>query len=590
MKEPSRLFDFPHYQLKHYPLEVMMTSRVAGEWKSYSTSQFVDEMNKISRALLASGLNPGDKVALITHTNCCEWNIMDCGIMQMGGIDVPIYHTMSESDFTYILNHSESKLCFVSSVDLYNKVMSVKPDCPGLTEVFCFEKSADIPHWKEFQSRSENVPYSKVIEISEKVKDHELATIIYTSGTTGQPKGVMLSHKNIASNAVDSEDRLPLLEKQKSRTLSFLPCCHIFERMLHYLYMHNAVTMYLTGMDAIKDDLLVAKPHIFTGVPRLFEKFYDGIYAKGMSNTGIKKWLFKQAHDLAIRWEPDAANGAWYEFRLNLARKVVFSKVKAALGLTEIGAIASGSAALQPRLARFFCGAGIPLKEGYGLTETSPVIAVNTFRRPGMWRAGSVGMPIRNVEVKIAEDGEILCKGPNVMMGYYKEPDKTHEVLKDGWFHTGDIGEVRDGFLVITDRKKEIFKTSGGKYIAPQMLENLLKESVYIEQVMIVGENQNFPGALIVPDFLVLKPWAEKRGLKASTLAEVSAHREVRDLIAADIEKMNAKIGKWEQVKAFRLLPQPYTVEGGELTPTLKLKRKNILAKYGELVKEIYSA
>jgi long-chain acyl-CoA synthetase len=348
--------------------------------------------------------------------------------------------------------------------------------------------------------------------------------------------------------------------------------------------------MYLTGMDVIKDDLLVAKPHIFTGVPRLFEKFYDGIYAKGMANTGIKRWLFKQAHDLAIRWEPDGANGGWYEFRLNLARKVVFSKVKAALGLTEIGAIASGSAALQPRLARFFCGAGIPLKEGFGLTETSPVISVNTFRKPGMWRAGSVGMPIRNVEVKIAEDGEILSKGPNVMLGYYKEPEKTAEVLKDGWFHTGDIGEIRDGFLVITDRKKEIFKTSGGKYIAPQMLENLLKESIYIEQVMIVGENQNFPGALIVPDILVLKPWAEKRGLKGSTLVELSALPEVKDLIAADIEKINGRIGKWEQVKSFRLLPQPFTVEGGELTPTLKLKRKNILVKYGELVTEIYSA
>jgi long-chain acyl-CoA synthetase len=342
-------------------------------------------------------------------------------------------------------------------------------------------------------------------------------------------------------------------------------------------------------MDTIKDDLAVARPHIFTGVPRLFEKFYDGIYQKGMANTGIKKKLFSWAHDLALRWEPDGANGSWYEFQLGLARKLVFSKVKAALGLTEIRGVASGSAALQTRLAKFFNGAGIPVLEGYGLTETSPVISVNTLRKPNMLRPGSVGKVISDVEIRIAEDGEILCKGPNVMMGYYREPEKTAEVLRDGWFATGDIGEIKDGFIRITDRKKELFKTSGGKYVAPQVLENAMKESIYIEQIIVIGDGQKFPAALIVPEFIALKAWAEREGIAVDQELKWLHDVRVIKMMEEEINRINARFGNWEQVKAFRLLPRAFTIDAAEITPTLKLKRKQICANWKAEIESIYN-
>ncbi|MFM7731516.1 MAG: AMP-dependent synthetase/ligase, partial [Flavobacteriales bacterium] len=416
----ERLFDFPYYQLEHHPLDKMMHSREADEWKHISTKEFVNKMNLVSRGLLAIGVKPGDRIALITHCNRMEWDIMDHGIMQMGAVDVPIYPTMTSEDCKYILNHSESVYCFVSNAELFEKIQSIAHDVPSLRRVFTFERVASASHWTELFAQAENVKEDEVKQIADRVQASDLATIIYTSGTTGLPKGVMLSHQNIASNAVSCEERLPLLVKGKSRCLSFLPISHIYERMLHYLYIQNGVEMYLSGMDQIKDDLIIARPNIFTGVPRLFEKFYDGIYSKGMSNKGIKLTLFKWAHALALRWEPEGANGWWYEMQLWIARKLVFSKVKSALGLTEIGAVASGSAALQARLARFFNGAGIPVQEGYGLTETSPVITVNTFRSPNMFKVGYVGKVISGVEIRLAEDGEILCKGPNVMMGYYK--------------------------------------------------------------------------------------------------------------------------------------------------------------------------
>ena len=356
------------------------------------------------------------------------------------------------------------------------------------------------------------------------------------------------------------------------------------------MYIANGIHMYLGGMDTIKDDLAVARPHIFTGVPRLFEKFYDGIYQKGMANTGIKRKLFVWAHDLALRWEPDGGNGAWYEFQLRLARKIVFSKVKAALGLTEIRAVASGSAALQTRLAKFFNGAGIPVLEGYGLTETSPVISVNTLRKPNMLRPGTVGKVIADVEVKIAHDGEILCKGPNVMLGYYREPEKTAEVLKDGWFSTGDIGEINEGFLRITDRKKELFKTSGGKYVAPQVLENAMKESIYIEQIMVVGDGQKFPAALIVPEFVALKQWAMREGVAVDQSMNWLKDVRVLKMIENEISAVNKRFGGWEQVKAFRLLPRAFTIDATEITPTLKLKRKQIAANWKVEIDSIYQA
>ncbi|MEY4329392.1 MAG: hypothetical protein RL609_140, partial [Bacteroidota bacterium] len=416
----------------------------------------------------------------------------------------------------------------------------------------------------------------------------DLATIIYTSGTTGLPKGVMLSHQNIVSTVLVSEPRLPLLETGISVGLSFLPVCHIYERMLHYLYFHKCITVCMTNMEAIKDDLNAVHPHIFSAVPRLLEKVFDGVVQKGLANTGIKKVLFQWALDLTQEWEY-TGKSAWYHIKLSVARKLVFSKVKAALGLTEIRAIASGSAALQPRLARFFNAAGIVVLEGYGLTETSPVVSVNTVRGEDMLRIGSVGKLVEGVKVKMLEDGEILVQGPNVMLGYYKQPELTAEVIKDGWFYTGDIGIFQDGFLIITDRKKEMFKTSGGKYVAPQVLENALKESLFIEQCMVIGENQKFPGALVVPDRLALAEIARQKGIAQDQGGEWLHHETIKELIWQDILKINVRFGKWEQVKSFQIVQEPFSIHKGEITPTLKLKRKRIMENYKLLIEKMFS-
>lgn len=581
-----RLFDFIYEQQKHFPLQNCMTSRLAGEWQTISTDNFIEKMNLASAGLLELGVEKGDKIALITTTNRLEWNIMDHAILQIGAMDIPIYPTMTEEDYAYIINHSESKFVFVSDADIYKKIERILDRVPTLKKVYTFENVFGVANWNEVLELGKSGSQARVKELASSVSIDDLATIIYTSGTTGLPKGVMLTHRNIASNAIDSEDRLPELEKGTCRCLSFLPCCHIYERMLHYLYINNGVSIYLSGIDTVKDDIYFVKPHMFSAVPRLLEKFFDGVVAKGLANTGAKKKIFQWALGLALQW--DINKGGWYNFQLKIARKLVFSKVKEALGLTEIKAVPSGSAALQPRLARFFSAAGITIKEGYGLTETSPVISVNSTRVEGMYMVGSVGKPINNVEVKIAEDGEILCKGPNVMQGYYKNPELTAEVLKNGWFHTGDIGEFRNGFLVITDRKKEMFKTSGGKYVAPQLIENALKESIYIEQCIVIGENRNFPSALVVVEPTQAKLWAERKGLKFSSDKELMESEALQKLIEGEIEKRNSRFGKWEQIKAFRILPKAFTIDAGEITPTLKLKRKNIMQNYSAQVEDIY--
>ncbi|MFN6380194.1 MAG: AMP-dependent synthetase/ligase [Flavobacteriales bacterium] len=581
-----RLFDFIYEQQKNFPLQNCMTSRLAGEWQTISTNTFIEKMNNASAGLLELGVEKGDKIALITTTNRLEWNILDHAILQIGAMDIPIYPTMTEEDYAYIINHSESKFVFVSDADIYKKIERILDRVPTVKKVYTFEEVYGVANWNEVVELGKNGNHAKVKELAASVSIDDLATIIYTSGTTGLPKGVMLTHRNIASNAIDSEDRLPELEKGTCRCLSFLPCCHIYERMLHYLYINNGVSIYLSGIDTVKDDIYFVKPHMFSAVPRLLEKFFDGVVAKGMANTGAKKKIFQWALGLALQWDID--KGGWYNFQLKIARKLVFSKVKEALGLTEIKAVPSGSAALQPRLARFFSAAGITIKEGYGLTETSPVISVNSTRVSGMYMVGSVGKPINNVEVKIAQDGEILCKGPNVMQGYYKNPELTAEVLKDGWFHTGDIGEFRNGFLVITDRKKEMFKTSGGKYVAPQLIENALKESIYIEQCIVIGENRNFPAALVVVEPTQAKLWAERKGLKFSSEKEMLESDALQKLIEGEIEKRNSRFGKWEQIKAFRILPKAFTIDAGEITPTLKLKRKNIMQNYSAQIADIY--
>lgn len=591
MKNPTRLFDFPYHQAENAPLELMMTSKVDGDWQPYSTATFIEKLNNISKGLLKLGVKQGEKVALISHNNRCEWNIMDHGIMQIGAIDIPIYPTMGEADFEYILNHSESVLCFVSNDELFQKVRNVKGQVPLLRDIYTFEKVDGAKHWEEVVALGKSGDQAAVDAIKDSVKEDDLATIIYTSGTTGLPKGVMLSHKNLATNAIYSSERLPEMKPQNSRALSFLPVCHVYERMIHYLYMYNGVSIYFAeGLETIKEDLQVARPHIFTAVPRLLEKFFDGIVNKGTAAGGVKAMIFSWAEGLALKWQPDNLNGGFYNFQLKLADKLVYSKIRAALALTETKAIASGSAALQPRLAAFFNGMGVPVLEGYGLTETSPVITVNTVRQPNMIRIGFVGKVLKLNKIKIAEDGEILTTGPNIMMGYYKDPEKTAEVMTGEWFHTGDIGEIHDDFLKITDRKKEMFKTSGGKYVSPQLIENALKESHFIDQAMVVGDGKNFPAALIVPSFEGIKEWCRRKHITYTNEKEIIENELVTKRIWKDVEKANASFGKWEQVKKIKIIMKPFTIDGGELTPTMKLKRKPILAKYQAEIEEIYKS
>lgn len=589
MNQPTRLFDFPYYQLANRPLDKMLNTKINGEWKSYSTQGFIDDLNKISRGLLRLGVKPGEKVALISHNNRMEWNVMDHGILQIGAIDVPIYPTMTPDDYEYILNHSEAKYCFVSNDEIFQKVSSIKDKVPGLIETYTFEDVKGAKNWTEVLDLGEDKSNDAELDaLKAGVVDTDLATLIYTSGTTGLPKGVMLTHRNIASNALGSCERLPVITDKEYRCLSFLPVCHIYERMLHYLYMYNSANIYFAeSLETIKEDIFFVKPHVFSAVPRLLEKFHDGIVAKGKSAGGVKAMIFNWAVDTALEWEPEG-KGGWYNWKLKMARKLVFSKVREALGLTEIMAVASGSAALQPRLARFFNAAEIPVFEGYGLTETSPVVSVNTMNKPGMLKIGSVGKLLKDVEVKIAEDGEILCKGPNVMMGYYKDEEKTNEVLKDGWFHTGDIGVIENGFLRITDRKKEIFKTSGGKYVAPQPIENAMKASLFIEQIIVIGEAQKHPSALIVPSFDAVKTWCKRHSIEYTTPAEMIQNEKVIQRIQKDIDAINGQFGQWEQIKKVKFLSELLTVESGELTPTLKLKRKPIMAKYADIIASIY--
>jgi len=590
-KMPTRLFDFPRYQLESRPQTVMMTSPNNGNRLTYSTAEFVAEMDRASAGLVALGMQPGDRVALISHNNRCEWNVMDCGIVQAGGIDVPIYPTMTAEDYVYILNHSEARWCFVSNKEIWDKLDGIRDRVPGLEGVYTFEMVEGAPSWREVLVRGGAAEHEEVRRRAEGVGEEDLATIIYTSGTTGRPKGVMLTHRNIAKNVAVSIERLPAVDYSKAyRVLSFLPACHIFERMLHYLYMYvGAQIHFAESLETVKDDLAATRPHMFTAVPRLLEKFYDGITAKGAAAGGVKAKIFAWAVGLALRWEPDGQNGALYEFQLKIARKLVFDKVKLALGLEEIQAVASGSAALAPRLARFFNAAGIPVYEGYGLTETSPVVSVTTLNRPDMLRVGYVGKLVEGVEVKFAADGEILVRGHNIMQGYYKEPEMTTEVLKDGWFHTGDIGVMDDGFLKITDRKKEMFKTSGGKYVAPQLLENAIKASRFIEQVMVVGDGRKTPGALVVPDAAGVEVWCGRHGHPFPGLHGIADDPVLVARIEKDVADLMEPFAPWERVKIIRVLRAQFTIDAGELTPTLKLKRKPITERYAAEIEAMYA-
>ncbi|SHH09566.1 AMP-dependent synthetase/ligase [Flavobacterium defluvii] len=585
----TRLFDFPYYQQETYNLPVALATKKNGVWEKTSSEEYIAKANAVSRALLRMGVQKDDKIALITSNNRTEWNVMDIGILQTGAQNVPIYPTIAEEDYEYILNHSGSIYCFVSDDEVYQKVQAIRANVPTLKEVYSFNEIPGCKHWSELLTLGEDQSNQNEVEArKESIKTDDLATIIYTSGTTGKPKGVMLSHKNIVSNVLDSAPRIPF-DPGKSSALSFLPICHIFERMILYIYQYYGVSVYFgESIDKISDNLKEVKPTVITAVPRLLEKVYDKIYAKGTELTGIKKKLFFWAIDLGLKYEPYGANGFWYEFQLKIARKLIFSKWKEGLG-GNLDLMVSGSAALQPRLTRVFAAAEIPVMEGYGLSETSPVIAVNDQRNKG-FKIGTVGKPIRNIEVKIAEDGEILCKGPNVMLGYYKDPEKTAEALQDGYFHTGDIGEIdSEGFLKITDRKKEMFKTSGGKYIAPQMIENAMKQSRFIEQIMVIGEGEKMPAAFIQPNFEFVKEWAKIHKITlGSSDKEISQNPDVIKRIDEEVESINKKFGHWEQIKRFELTPDVWSIDGGQLTPTLKLKRKIIKEIYKDLYAKIY--
>ncbi len=585
--ELKRLFDFPYYQLEQFPKADALCSKVDGKWKPYSTQEFIDHANAVSRGLLKLGINPGDKIGIICTVNRPEWNMTDIGVLQTGAIDVPIYPTISSEDYEYILNHSECKVCFVSDKVVLDKLNAIKDKVPTLKHIYTYDKIEGATNWSEMLDSNNEIDQAEVEKRKDAVKTEDLATLIYTSGTTGKPKGVMISHKNIASNSIASTERLPVNEYAKA--LSFLPVCHVYERMIHYLYMMNGVSIYFAeSMETIGDNLRETQPNVFTAVPRLLEKVYDKIVTKGAAAGGIKTKLFFWALNLGLRYEVNGANGAWYEFQLKIARKLIFSKWKEALG-GKCEVIASGSAALQPRLARVFHAAGLPVMEGYGLTETSPVISVNCSDNDGV-RFGTVGRKLNGVEVKIAEDGEICAKGDLLMMGYYKDEEKTKEVIdSEGWFHTGDIGCFVDGdFLKITDRKKEIFKTSGGKYIAPQQMENKYKESRFIEQIMVIGENKKHPAALIVPAFAFVEEWCKLKNILITSNAELIKNEKVIARINEELEGFNSQFGKWEQVKKFELIDHEWTVDTEELTPTMKLKRKNIMDKYTHLVEKIY--
>jgi len=589
MTNITRLFDFPYYQLENKPNISAFVTKYDGKWTPLSTKEYIDKANAISRALIKLGVQKNDKIAVISSTNRTEWNIMDIGVLQVGAQNIPIYPTICAEDYEYVLNHSESIYCFVSDEEVLEKVRKVQANTK-LKEVYSFDNIDGCKHYSElFELGKDESNQSEVEARKDSVKPEDLATIIYTSGTTGKPKGVMLSHKNITTNALDSGKRVPLPESGETRVLSFLPICHIFERVLIYVYQYSGTSIYFAeALDKIGDNAKEIKPNLMSVVPRLLEKVFDKIMLKGEELSGIKKKLFYWAVELGEQWEPYGKNGGWYEFKLKIANKLIFSKWREALG-GELGTMVSGSAALQPRLAKIFGAAQMKVMEGYGLTETSPVVSVGMLR-DNHYKVETVGKPIDNVEVKIAEDGEILIKGPNVMMGYYKDPEKTSEVMSGDYFHTGDKGEIdADGFLKITGRKKEMFKTSGGKYIIPTLLENDLKQSLFIEQVMVVGEGEKMPGAIIQPNFDFVRDWIDHKGHTIGTSdSEISTSEIVINRIQKEVDKYNKNFGKWEQIKRFELTPEAWTIDDGHLTPTMKMKRSVIREKYDTLYKKIY--
>jgi long-chain acyl-CoA synthetase len=605
--KPTRLFDFIHYQKQNHPLQKAYTYKNDGKWVSFSTNEIIEMANKVSLGLLKLGVQPGDKIALVVYKNRPEWVIMDIGLQQVGAINVPVYPTISSGEYEYIFNDSTVKYCFVGEGDLFDKVKAAEVNVPSLKDIYTFDKRAGINYWEEIFEEGD---LSEVEKIKDSIKPEELATIIYTSGTTGNPKGVMLSHNNIVSNVFAVDAILPV--KSEERVLSFLPICHIFERTASYAYAYNSICITFTGTDNLggeTGDLQTIKPHFFTTVPRLLEKVYEKIYNKGLALTGTKKKLFFWALSLTDDYKFDKKFGGLDAVKRSIADKLIFSKWRAALG-GNVKGILTGAAACPVKMIRIFSAAGIPIREGYGLTETSPGLTINNYE-PGGAMMGTVGPTLQDVEILIDSsdgnyrdgEGEILAAGPNIMMGYYNKPEQTAEVMKeiDGktWFCTGDVGKMVEGpigqkFLKITDRKKELLKTSGGKYVAPAPIENKFKEDFLIEQMMVVGEKRKFVSALIVPSPEALKDWCAQKGISWSSLGDVINNPEVQDCFQEIVNRYNPQFSHIEQIKKFALLDavwEPVKSDGSEseLTPTMKLKRRVILEKFQDKIEGMYS-
>ena len=589
---PTRLFDCIEMHLKDAPNFTMLAGKENGEWAEYSTVKVSELVNRLSSGLLYSGIGPGDfsiegrdKVAVISK-NRPEWVMLDLAVQQVGAVLVPVYPTISEVELEFILKDANVKLIFVNDPALFEKVNALKKNLPNLKEIISFEKIDGVRNWRDLLlPLTENI-LGEIRAISDKIKYEDLATIIYTSGTTGVPKGVMLSHKNILSNVIDSLPCFPPGENMKA--LSFLPLNHVFERMISFIYLFKGTSIFFAeSIEAIAQNLKEVKPHLFATVPRLLEKVYEKIMEKGSELKGIKRSLFFWAHRLGLKYDVNKKFSVIYRLQLSLANKLIFNKWREALG-NNIVCIISGGAACQVRLLKLFTAARIPIMEGYGLTETSPVISVNRYEEKNRM-FGTVGPLIENVEVKFSEDGEILCKGPNIMMGYYKHPDWTAECMEGEWFKTGDIGVMVGKFLKITDRKKEIFKTSGGKYVAPLAIENKLKESRFIENIMVIGAGEKFTAALIIPSFSNLKAWCQENNVQCDDRQKLMENAPVKELFEKEIRKYDRFFNHVEQVKKFELLPVEWSTDSGELTPKLSLRRKIIMEKNKEAIAKIYS-
>lgn len=593
MLQPTRLFDCIELAVTQKPNRIMMAGKENGKYVEYKSTDVKEIVNKLACGLMKLGYGKGDgtpegrdKIAIIAK-NRPEWLMLDLAVQKIGAVLTPIYPTIGESELQYILTDAEVEIIFINDESYLEKFEPLKEKLPNLKTFYTFDKGSTLPSWNDLMQNITPEDLEKLAAVEASIQNHDLATIIYTSGTTGKPKGVMLSHNNILSNVIDSMPCFP--PGDEMRVLSFLPLNHSFERMVAFLHMFKGNSIYFAeSLETISENLKEVKPQIFTTVPRLLEKVYEKIMMTGSELTGIKRSLFFWAHSLAKKYEINQNQGWWYNFQLNLANKIIFSKWREALG-NEIVCIVSGGAACPVKLIRIFTAARLIIMEGYGLTETSPVVSVNRYQEEDRM-FGSVGPVIDNVEVKIAEDGEILCKGPNIMMGYYKLPEETAEVMDGEWFKTGDIGTIVDGrFLKITDRKKEIFKTSGGKYVAPVAVENRMKESPYIENLIVVGPGRKFVAALIVPSIENLKKWAEKNNITVSSDGELVNHTQVQQLFQSEIDRLNIGLNHVEQVKKFIVLPKAWSIDTGEMTPKLSLKRKIITNKYESEIESMYA-